>query len=78
MAEAGLGVRFASREWIEAVVEQDERALAALYDATFTRVFGLVRRIVRNTTMATQACPRCGSPKLPHRVCGECGFYRGQ
>ena len=22
------------------------------------------------------ACPRCGEPKLPHRVCGSCGTYR--
>lgn len=21
-------------------------------------------------------CPRCGEPKLPHRVCGACGTYR--
>jgi large subunit ribosomal protein L32 len=20
-------------------------------------------------------CPQCKSPKLPHRVCPECGFY---
>lgn len=40
--------------WIEAVVDQDERALAALYDATFSRVFGLVQRIVRNTAMAEE------------------------
>lgn len=40
--------------WIEAIVDHDERALAALYDATFTRVFGLVRRIVRNTAMAEE------------------------
>ena len=26
----------------------------------------------------TQACPRCGSPKLPHRVCDSCGYYRGK
>lgn len=26
---------------------------------------------------ATQACPRCGDPKLPHRVCPTCGHYRG-
>jgi large subunit ribosomal protein L32 len=26
----------------------------------------------------TQACPRCGSPKLSHRVCGSCGYYRGK
>jgi large subunit ribosomal protein L32 len=25
-----------------------------------------------------QACPRCREPKLPHRVCGTCGFYRGK
>ncbi len=26
--------------------------------------------------IATQACPRCGDPKLPHRVCPTCGYYR--
>jgi large subunit ribosomal protein L32 len=20
-------------------------------------------------------CPQCSSAKLPHRVCGECGYY---
>ncbi len=25
-----------------------------------------------------QACPKCGSPKLSHRVCPSCGFYRGK
>ncbi|MEO8452158.1 MAG: 50S ribosomal protein L32 [Gemmatimonadota bacterium] len=28
--------------------------------------------------MKVQACPRCASPKLPHRVCGECGYYAGK
>lgn len=40
--------------WIEAIVDQDERALAALYDATFSRVFGLVKRIVRDTALAEE------------------------
>jgi large subunit ribosomal protein L32 len=22
-------------------------------------------------------CPNCGAPKLRHRVCGACGYYRG-
>ena len=22
-------------------------------------------------------CPNCGADRLPHRVCGECGHYRG-
>jgi large subunit ribosomal protein L32 len=29
-------------------------------------------------SMAVQACPRCSSPKLPHRVCDTCGYYRGK
>jgi large subunit ribosomal protein L32 len=20
-------------------------------------------------------CPHCGEPRLPHRVCGACGYY---
>jgi large subunit ribosomal protein L32 len=23
-------------------------------------------------------CPQCGENTLPHRVCGQCGFYRGR
>ena len=26
---------------------------------------------------ATSICPKCGEPKIPHRVCGHCGHYRG-
>jgi large subunit ribosomal protein L32 len=29
-------------------------------------------------SMAVQPCPRCSSPKLPHRVCDTCGYYRGK
>jgi large subunit ribosomal protein L32 len=25
-----------------------------------------------------QKCDHCGSFKLPHRICGDCGFYRGR
>lgn len=27
---------------------------------------------------AHSVCPQCHSPKLPHRICGECGFYKGK
>lgn len=23
-------------------------------------------------------CPQCHEPKLPHRVCGACGYYNGR
>ncbi len=23
-------------------------------------------------------CPQCHQPKLPHRVCPSCGYYRGR
>jgi large subunit ribosomal protein L32 len=29
-------------------------------------------------SMRTQACPRCSSPKLSHRVCPSCGYYAGK
>jgi large subunit ribosomal protein L32 len=27
---------------------------------------------------ARSLCPQCHEPKLPHRVCGNCGSYRGR
>ncbi len=30
------------------------------------------------TEPALSACSNCGAIKLMHRVCPECGFYRGQ
>ena len=29
-------------------------------------------------TSARSNCPQCGAPKLPHRVCAQCGMYRGR
>jgi len=23
-------------------------------------------------------CPQCHEPKLPHRVCSHCGYYKGR
>lgn len=23
-------------------------------------------------------CSNCGEPRLPHHVCGNCGFYQGR
>ncbi len=41
-------------EWIAAVVVHDERALSALYDATVSRVYGMILRIVRRPSMAEE------------------------
>lgn len=27
---------------------------------------------------ASAPCPQCGEPRVPHRVCGECGHYDGR
>jgi large subunit ribosomal protein L32 len=29
-------------------------------------------------TPDTSICPNCGAKQLPHRVCLECGHYRGR
>lgn len=54
---AGLAQRATDQQlaaWIDAIVDQDERALAALYDATFSCIFGIVKRIVRHTALAEE------------------------
>jgi large subunit ribosomal protein L32 len=28
--------------------------------------------------LAHHACPHCHEPKLPHRVCRNCGYYKGR
>jgi len=32
----------------------------------------------RGSTPAFSECPQCHRPKLPHRVCGNCGYYAGR
>jgi large subunit ribosomal protein L32 len=30
------------------------------------------------TAVQTSACPNCTKPKMPHRLCPHCGFYKGR
>jgi large subunit ribosomal protein L32 len=30
------------------------------------------------TSPGLVACPNCGQPHVPHRVCPECGYYKGR
>ncbi len=30
------------------------------------------------TPQSQSQCPQCGAFVLPHRVCKECGFYKGK
>ncbi len=35
------------------------------------------RKAARKTKVtAAKACPQCGAPHQPHRVCPSCGYYR--
>lgn len=37
------------------------------------------RRAHDHLSVASVApCPNCGEPRLSHRVCMKCGFYRGR
>lgn len=40
--------------WIDRIVMHDERALAALYDATLSRVYTVVQRVVRRASLAEE------------------------
>jgi RNA polymerase sigma-70 factor (ECF subfamily) len=40
--------------WIAGIVEHDQRALMAMYDATLSRVYGLVLRLVRRAALAEE------------------------
>lgn len=31
---------------------------------------------VKSRSLST--CPQCGKPKLPHRICLTCGYYKGK
>lgn len=32
-------------------------------------------KIYRAFSVPVSVCPNCGAPKLPHRVCLNCGYY---
>jgi len=38
------------------------------------------KRRTHYTAAAAQSvrCDNCGAAKVPHRVCGACGFYKGR
>jgi len=32
----------------------------------------------KSTPPTFSECPQCHQPKLPHRVCANCGYYAGK
>ncbi len=53
-ARAGITDDTQLAAWIDAIVEHDERALSALYDATLSCVYGIVLRVVRRPSLAEE------------------------
>ncbi len=43
-----------------------------------TRRQGKRRAALKLTLPLSMTCANCGSLRLPHRVCGNCGFYGGK
>ena len=39
---------------------------------------GKRRSHLRLRSKSLSICPKCKSPVLPHRVCPNCGFYKGE
>ena len=42
-----------------------------------SKTSGRMRRTHYKTKTVT-VCPKCGAPVKPHRVCKNCGTYRGK
>jgi len=30
------------------------------------------------TAVTTSICPQCNQAKIPHRICPNCGYYKGK
>jgi large subunit ribosomal protein L32 len=45
-----------------------------------SRSKGKIRRANHDKVTVPQliACPNCGEPSVPHRVCASCGHYKGR
>ncbi len=39
---------------------------------------GMRRANWKISLQSINSCPQCGQPKLPHRICINCGFYNGE
>lgn len=36
------------------------------------------RGAIKATVPTVNPCPKCGDPRIPHRVCPTCGTYAGE
>ncbi len=43
-----------------------------------TRRGGKRKAAISLKKIGLTACPQCGKPRLPHRVCKYCGYYHGK
>ena len=55
-----------------------EKAMAVPKTKKSKSKIGMRKHSHRVKVNMTRPCPNCGAAQRPHRVCDDCGFYRGR
>jgi large subunit ribosomal protein L32 len=61
-----------------ACVPEGEKVMAVPKRRTSHARQGKRRSHLHIKPTQVQYCPRCEQPRLPHRVCPNCGYYQGR
>ena len=49
-----------------------------MQDEVNEKTIALYIKTGKLTAQTLAKCPQCGEYKLPHQVCGNCGYYKGK
>ena len=83
MGELRSEPSFATEASHRALVTRDVRMQELERHFTTERKVAHARQMERRSHLAITLptlveCPHCHEPKLPHRVCPRCGYYKGK